>query len=143
MVGDWAAEGEATMEAGKRWKSVETVRSLGGVWVVAEGRGEMPDGGASTTIMTLGYDPQKKRFVGTFVGSMMSNLWVYEGALDSAEKVLTLNTEGPNFSVPGKSAKYRDVIELLSDDERTLSSFMESANGEWQKVMSGTYRRTR
>ena len=42
----------------------------------------MPDGGPATMIMTLGYDPAKKRFVGTFIGSMMTNLWVYEGELE-------------------------------------------------------------
>ena len=43
-----------------------------------------------TTLMTLGYDPRKKRFVGTFVGSMMTNLWIYDGELDKDERVLTL-----------------------------------------------------
>ncbi len=42
-------------------KGTESVRSLGGLWILAEGRGEMPGGGAMTTMMTLGYDPQKKR----------------------------------------------------------------------------------
>jgi uncharacterized protein DUF1579 len=46
--------------------------------------------------MTLGYDPEKKQYVGTWVGSMMSYLWVYDGSLDAEEKVLTLNAEGPS-----------------------------------------------
>ena len=37
-------------------------------------------------IMTLGYDPQKKRFVGTLIGSMMTHLWVYDGALDAGRR---------------------------------------------------------
>lgn len=47
-----------------------------------------------TTIMTIGYDPHRQRFVGTFVASMMTHLWMYEGALDDGERVLTLETEG-------------------------------------------------
>src|SRR5688572_31098773 len=45
------------------------LRSLGGLWTVGEGSGDMPGGGTAKTIMTLGYDPQKKRFVGTFIRS--------------------------------------------------------------------------
>ena len=47
--------------------------------------------------MTLGYDPVQKRFVGTFIGSMMTHMWIYNGTLDAAGKVLTLDTEGPGL----------------------------------------------
>ena len=53
-------------------------------------------------IMTLGYDPQKKRYVGTWIGSMMTHLWVYDGALDAAGKVLTLDAEGPAWPATGR-----------------------------------------
>ena len=56
-------------------------------------------------IMTLGYDPQKKRFVGTWIGSMMTYLWVYDGELDASGKVLTLNAEGPNMQVAGANGE--------------------------------------
>ena len=46
----------------------ESVRSLGVLWFVTEGRGEIPGGGPATTSMTLGYDTQKKRYVGTWIG---------------------------------------------------------------------------
>src|SRR5262245_46277943 len=84
LLGDWIFETEATMEPGKppeKFTGSESVRSLGGVWVLCEGRGEMPGGGGGTTIMTLGYDPARQRFVGTFIGSMMTHMWVYEGEL--------------------------------------------------------------
>jgi Protein of unknown function (DUF1579) len=31
----------------------------------------------------------KKRFVGTWIGSMMTYMWVYDGELDRSERVLT------------------------------------------------------
>jgi hypothetical protein len=100
LLGEWTVESEAVMEPGKppaKAKGSERVRSLGGLWVVAEGQGEMPGGGAATTILTLGYDPKKKRYVGTWVGSMMTHLWVYDGALDEGGSVLRLDAEGPAF----------------------------------------------
>ena len=71
LVGAWTLDGEATMELGQppaTFTGTERVRSLGDLWFLAEGEGEMPGGGTATTLMTLGYDPQKGRFVGTFIG---------------------------------------------------------------------------
>jgi hypothetical protein len=125
LVGEWTSEAEATMEPGKppeTFKGTESVRSIGGLWILAEGKGEMPGGGAATTLITLGYDPRKKRYVGTFIGSMMTDLWLYDGALDAAERVLTLDTAGPSMAAEGRMAKYKDVIELKSAEHRVLTS---------------------
>jgi len=141
LVGEWTFENECIMEPGKppaKSSGTETVRSFGGLWVVCEGKGEMPGGGMSTSMMTLGYDPDKKRFVGTFIASVMTFLWVYNGAL--AGNVLTLDCDGPSFTAPGAMAKYQDIIEIVSDDHRTLSSqFLHE--GKWQRFMTAHYRR--
>ena len=50
LVGEWTSEAEATMEPGKppeTFRGTESVRSLGGLWVLAEGQGEMPGGGTA------------------------------------------------------------------------------------------------
>jgi hypothetical protein len=145
LVGEWEFEAEATMKPGEppvKSTGTESVRSVGGLWIVAEGKGEMPGGGPATTLMTLGYDPQKKRYVGTWIGSMMTHLWVYDGALDAAERVLTLDAEGPSMAAPdSKMARYRDVIEFKNDDYRVLTSHMLGDDGTWQHFMTAHYRR--
>ena len=144
LLGEWTSEAEATMEPGKppeKCRGTESVRSLGGLWILAEGEGEMPGGGQATMLMTLGYDTQKQRYVGTWVGSMMNNLWVYDGRLDAAEKVLTLEAEGPDMAGQGKMVKYRDVIELKTDDHRVLTSHMLGDDGAWHQFMTAHYRR--
>ena len=143
LLGEWTFEGEAAMgpETPSEFRGTESVRSIGDLWFLSEGRGALPDGGESTTMATLGYDPQKKRFVGTFIGSMMTNLWVYDGALDASGKVLTLDTEGPGMTGDGKMAAYKDVIEILSKDERTLTSRVQGDDGTWTQIMTMTYRR--
>lgn len=146
LVGNWTAEGEATMEPGKppvKWTSTETVRSVGGLWVIGEGQGEMPGGGSSTTIITLGYDPKKKQYVGTFIGSMMAHLWVYEGAMDASGTVLTLEAEGPDMADPGRHTKYRDIVEFRNNDHRLLSSQILGEDGQWHGFMTAHYRRTK
>jgi hypothetical protein len=144
LIGEWTFEGEATMEPGKppeKFTGAESVRSLGSLWILAEGEGECPGGGPATTMMALGYDPQKKRYVGTWIGSMMTHLWVYDGALDAAGKVLTLHTEGPNMAAEGKMAKFKDVLEFKGDDRRVLTSHMRGDDGKWHGFMTATYRR--
>jgi hypothetical protein len=144
LVGEWTIEAEASMGPDQPSESVsgtESVRSLGGVWVLAEGQGEMPGGGHATTVMTLGYDPQRQRYVGTWIGSMMSHLWVYDGELDAAERVLTLSAEGPSMAGDGKLAQYRDVIEFKSDDYRLLSAYVLRDDGEWHHFMTTHYQR--
>jgi hypothetical protein len=91
--------------------------------------------------MTLGYDPQKKRYVGTWIGSMMTHLWVYDGELDPSKRVLTLGSEGPSFTGDGTMSKYHDVIEFKSDDHRILRSRVQGADGTWQEFMTAHYRR--
>ena len=144
MVGEWTSDAECIMEPGKpaqKFSGTETVRSLGGLWVVAEGRGEMPGGGTATTILTLGFDPQRKRYTGTFIGSMMTHLWIYNGTLDSSGKVLTLDTEGPDFSGGPSLVKYQDIIEFVSDDYRVLKSQLVGPDGKWNQFMTAHYRR--
>lgn len=144
LVGEWTYESEAMCEPGQppeKFKGTESVRSMGGLWVLCEGRGEMPGGGMATMLMTLGYDPQKQKYVGTWIGSMMTYLWVYDGLLDAAERVLTLNAEGPDFAVEGKLAKYRDAIEFKSDDHRVLTSHRLGDDGKWHPIMTANYRR--
>ncbi len=41
----------------------------------------------------------------------------------------------------GKTARYRDVIELKSDDHRTLTGNVQNADGTWQQFMTVDYRR--
>jgi len=146
LIGEWTSEADMTMEPGKpseTCKGTESVRSLGGLWILAEGQGEMPGGGAATMLMTLGYDPQKQRYVGTWVGSMMTHLWVYDGSLDPAGRVLTLEAEGPDMAGQGKTANYRDVIELKTDDHRVLTSHTLGDDGKWHQFMTAHYRRKR
>ena len=144
MVGEWTYEGEASMSPGGevfRDTGTESVRSLGGVWVLCEGSMQVQDGTPTTTLMTLGFDPGRGRFVGTFIGSMMTHLWIYEGELDPSGNVLVLDAEGPSFEEEGKMARYKDRIEFHGDDHRVLSSSYMGGDGQWHPFMTAHYRR--
>lgn len=147
LVGEWTCESESVMGPGEppqTFQGKETVRPLGGFWIIAEGQGEMPDGETACTLMTLGYDPHRKRFPGTWHGSMMSWQWVYDGELDESGRILTLNCEGPDMTGnPEKLVKFRDVHEFVSNDHRILRSYVLGDDGQWQQFMTTNYHRVR
>lgn len=144
FVGEWTYEMEASEKPGEppamMDRGTESARSLQGVWIVCEARSETAEGGGSaTSIMTLGFDPAKEKVVGTFIGSMMPYLWIYEGSLDG--DLLTLYSEGPSFTTEGAMAMYRDTIELRGDDHRVMTSSFQGEDGTWTQFMTAHYRR--
>jgi hypothetical protein len=144
FVGDWTYETEASMEPGKppvKMTGSESIRALGEIWVQGQGTSQMPDGSPAETQITLGYDPTKKRFVGTWLGTMMAHLWIYDGELSADGRTLTLNSEGPSMTEENKRANYRDVFEFKNDDLRTLTAHVQGADGEWTQFMTMDYHR--
>ena len=146
LLGEWTCESEMQMGPGQpplKSTGKESVRGLGKLWVLCEGSGQMPGGGLATMLMTLGYDPEKKAFIGSWAGSMMTHMWIYRGTLDAEQKVLTLDTEGPSFAGDGKLARYQDMITLKGKDERELSSQVLQDDGTWRRFMTAKYRRVK
>jgi len=144
LVGEWTAEMSMVMAPDQppmTSQGSESVRSLGGLWTLGEGQGQCPDGPPVTSLMTLGFDPAKGRFVGSFIASMMSMLWIYEGSLDADGESLVLDTVGPAMTGNGSMVKYQDIITFLSPDHRTLTSRAQGADGQWTEFMTAHYRR--
>jgi hypothetical protein len=98
-------------------------------------------GGPYNGILSLGYDPRKKQFHGTWIDSFGCQLWVYKGTLNDAGDTLTLETEGPSLQAPDKTARYREIIQFTGRDSRTFSSSFETEDGSWVKIVTIEYRR--
>jgi hypothetical protein len=144
LVGDWAFESECLMgpdQPPMKTTGKQATRSLGSLWTLGEMENGGPDGQAMRSVFTLGFDPAKQRFVGMFVASCMTHLWPYNGQLDAARKVLTLDSEGPSFAAEGAMAKYQDIIEVIDKDQYLLSSRFQNADGSWTQFMSAKYTR--
>lgn len=143
LVGEWNVTMAASMGPGTepmQMESTESCRAVGQTWVVGEGKANL-GGTMFTSMMTLGYDPAKQAFVGTWIDTMQTHLWVYRGTLDDAGKVLTLEAEGPRHDDPTRPAKYRDAIEIVGPDHKRLTSSMLGDDGKWVTFMTADYRR--
>ncbi len=138
LVGEWTFESE-TPNPGE-CKGTESFRKVGELWVVGESRMEVPDGEPVITVITIGFDPVRNRYCGTFIGSMMTKLWIYDGELDQSGRTLYLYTEGPAFDENGdfsatETAQYRDQITFLEEGHRTFSGSVKDKNGQWKPFM--------
>lgn len=118
----------------------DTVRAVGVHWIVAEMNFKMM-GTSLTGLMSLGYDPQKEQFAGTWIDSFSGYLWVYKGTLNAAGDTMTLTTEGPSMQNLNETARYKEVITIKSDDVRTFKSTMETKDGEWITILEAAYKR--
>jgi hypothetical protein len=143
FVGEW--ETEAKGVAGPDVPEVTcqgkmTVRMLGGFWAVCDIETDMM-GTRIQAVQTIGYDSETKRYVGTWVDSVMNHLWQYDGSVDETGQVLTLVAEGPNLTTEGKTSKFRDQYEFKSKDEYVVTSSMLAEDGTWITFMTGTGKR--
>ena len=144
LVGEWRVETEMMMgpdQPRHKSESTESVKSVGGLWIVGEGTATMPDGTPMTDYLVLGYDVSYREYRGCWFASMSSHLWKYAGELSADGRVMTLNCVGPSFTKDGETANYRYVIEIIDEDHRTLTSHGEDDNGEWQEYMTASYTR--
>jgi hypothetical protein len=143
FVGEWETEAEASMGPGQppiKCKGEASSRMLGGFWLINETQGDMM-GMTVNAVQTIGYDAEKKKYVGTWVDSMVNYMWNYEGEVDPSGKKLILEADGPNFMTGGKLTKFRDAYEFKSKDHIEATSSMLGEDGKWVQFMVGQMRR--
>lgn len=112
----------------------------GGLWLMSEFRGEFagqPFFGHGVT----GYDPQKEKFVGTWVDSMTPSLMVMEGTYDEASKTTTMYSDTVDEQGKPTRAKITEVEK--DEDHRLFTLSMQGPGGkdDWAKVMEISYTR--
>jgi hypothetical protein len=143
FVGEWESTAEAIPGPGMpamTCKGRSTGKMLGGFWVVMQNETEMM-GMKINALQTIGYNPDKKKYVATWIDSMFNHKWDYAGTLDAAGKKLTFEAEGPNFMAGGKTTKFRDSYEFKSADHIEGTSSMQGEDGKWVEFMKGQMKR--
>lgn len=141
LHGAWTSDTQCGADpVADRMTIAERGEPLGDYWIVIAQQGTSPHGKWSSQI-TLGYDAEQSKFVGTYVGSMMPMIWHYEGTLDASGKVLTLTSQGPRFDGKPGVGTYHDIIEIVGPDEWVFRSELQQDDGTWKEFMRGSHRR--
>jgi len=141
QVGTWNAELEYMDMDGTPMKSSGiSVRKqpLGSYWLIdnfqANVMGQRFRGQGTT-----GYDPLKKKYVGTWVDSMTPSMMVIEGNYDETGKILTM--EGMGVDNAGRPAKTRLVTTMSDKDTYVFEMHIQGEDGKFAKTMTITYKR--
>lgn len=141
LVGDWDLDIEMVTGPGQptmKSKGFDRSRMVGNYWLVSEGKNnEFP----YECRLTLGFDSEKKKYVGTWLDSMSGYLWHYVGSVDASGKRLTLETEGPFPPGGGKLTKFREVTEFKAANHRVFTSARLDESGAWVTQLRIDFRR--
>jgi hypothetical protein len=89
---------------------------------------------------TMGYDQQKQKYVGTWIDSMKSGLFISEGTGDEHGKVFTMIAQG-YCDAEGKAITMKQVSEIKDHDHWTLTFL--SPNPDGKEAVMGTIEYTR
>lgn len=143
-VGVWDAKSStwATPDAEPTHSTgIETNRMLGKTWLISDFDGDN-QGEKFSGHMQLGYDPLKKKFVGTWIDSIEPFLFTMEGDYDNATHTWTLMMTGTS-ALTGKPETAKLITRYLDDDTKVFEMHMpvEGKNGEWWKFMETKYTR--
>jgi hypothetical protein len=144
LVGEWEFDTECNMgpdQPASKSSGRQSTRALGSLWTIGDMEGPGPGDEPMRSLITIGFDPSRNSFVGSFIASCMTYQWLYTGSLDATHRILTLDAEGPSFSGDGSMAKYQDIIELVDSNTYLFSSQYQDAEGNWFKFMHSKYTR--
>jgi hypothetical protein len=132
----WPMEGAPAMES----KGTETNELLqGGLWIVSRFEGEA-GGMPFTGVGTSGYDPQEKKFVGTWIDTMTPHIMLTKAEYDEESKTFTGTAEGRDAQT-GQPYNAKITARYIDDDTRTFEMQMPGKDGKYFKMMEITYKR--
>jgi Protein of unknown function (DUF1579) len=112
----------------------------GGLWILSKFEGEFA-GAKFEGHGQFGYDPIKKKYVGTWIDSMSPMLSVLEGTYDATTKTMTYVGDGID---PSSNTKYSQkmVTTTKDDGSRVFTLFMKfEGSKDETKVMEVTYQK--
>ena len=132
-VGDW--EGTITMfmpgAEPTPMPAQEKVEALGSYWTTSTFTSDM-GGMAFMGKSSLGYDTEKKQYVGTWIDSTTTYLTVMTGEFDAKKSALIMRWKGPNWTGDGTIVDFRN--ESIQRADAMVTTFYMGA-GEGTKHM--------
>ncbi|HTF56636.1 MAG TPA: DUF1579 domain-containing protein [Planctomycetota bacterium] len=120
-------------------KGTEVCSMVGGYWLVFDNKSPDFMGQAWHGHGSIGYDTEKKKYIGTFINSLSPYLMVAEGTSDGPNR-MTMNWEGkhgPSDTVE----KTRSVHEKKDKDHSVMTMYGPGPDGKEMTYFTITYTR--
>jgi hypothetical protein len=109
---------------------------LGDMWLISHFQGtffDMPFSGCGQ----FGFNPDSKKYVGTWVDSMSPFAMTMEGTFDESTKTMTQFGTGKDPA--GNEMKSKSTVVYNQDGSRTFTMFAPAAEDQWMKIMEIRY----
>jgi hypothetical protein len=142
-VGTWDAKMKLFHTPGAEPTVTDATETIelgpGGLWILSKFESEimgMPFTGHGVT----GYDPVKKKYVGSWADSMSPYLMTMEGEYDPATKTTTSFAEGRD-PASGATIRYKQISRTIDENTRTFEMLQPGEDGEFVKMMEIEYTR--
>ena len=121
-------------------QGTETNELLGnGMWLVSHFDGDIA-GTPFVGLGTTGYDPSKRKYVGTWVDNVTPHLSVMEGDYDAKDKTLTMISERPG---PGgrETRTVKSILRYVDANTRSFEIRVQGDDGKFWKMLETHYKR--
>lgn len=141
-VGTWRVECKYFMDPTEppfEVVATETIEMVGDFWSQSRFRADMGDfvlEGSST----VGFDPDKGKWVSTWIDNANPALFHFEGDLDEEAGALEMIGRGPS-PVNEEDTTYRSVERVVDENTRTLDMFVTLPTGDELQMFAYTYHR--
>ena len=89
----------------------------------------------------MGYDPEKKKYVASWVDNAQPRLMLLEGTYDAATNTLTMYTESKDPT--GKPVKEKHTHQYKGEDHRVFRIFQPGPDGKDMLFMEVSYKKRR
>ena len=142
MAGSWRTRTKMWMEPGKppmesEGSSKQTML-LGGRYLQQEFTGDMM-GALFTGIGVQGYDNNTQKYVSTWMDSMSTAIFFFEGTADAEGRTIT---QYCRYDDPIKGpVRWRSVTKIVNDDTHLFEMYVTDKSDKEEKMMEITYTR--
>jgi Protein of unknown function (DUF1579) len=143
LEGSWTTKTSAWMEPDKPpmegTGTCEQKMLLGGRYLQQEYAGEMM-GTSFTGINLIGYDNHTKKYVSTWIDSMSTGIYYFEGTASADGRIITQESRYDD-PVRGPTV-WRSVTRIVDDNTLKYEMYLTSKGGQQEKMMEMTVTRT-
>ena len=142
-VGDWDIQISMSFEGQEmKAKGTESVRMHGPFWSISNMTYDYM-GTPATGHAIIGYDPEKKKFIGSWHESSSPHLTTMEGTFDAKTNKLTMLMKGK--TPDGKATKFKSITTYTGKNSKTFEFFMlkPGSETEFMKGMEMKYTRAK